>query len=262
MAQSNSAFVFVCKISNNSHGRPNLKIDMKQVTNLKSLGFTWKKTDPSTLTVSLCVTQFHCLSHGLTVASVLTVLQSLSGFFPKLTVLRKQTQAVHSNAAEEHISFMVNKKTSSRSSLSSSWALLFIVLTKTHIIKGLSTNNFWHPKQIMYIKQKKPYPLFLTDNIKMDRIPTKIKWKIHALLFQVLKVFLIKLCKIQLPDLLFLAVFISFYTSRYHFSQIFRISFNNIWKKDFCHEFYFLTDSLKLPPPLDLLKKVKKSAAE
>ena len=30
----------------------------------------------------------------------------------------------------------------------------------------------------MSVKQP---PLFLTDNIKMDRIPTKIKWKIHAL---------------------------------------------------------------------------------
>ena len=27
-------------------------------------------------------------------------------------------------------------------------------------------------------KKKKPSPLFLTDNIKMDKIPTKIKWKI------------------------------------------------------------------------------------
>ena len=39
MAQS----VFVQKTSNYSHGRPNLRIDMNQVANLKSLGFTWKK---------------------------------------------------------------------------------------------------------------------------------------------------------------------------------------------------------------------------
>ena len=31
-------------------------------------------------------------------------------------------------------------------------------------------------------KKQKPSPLFLTDNIKMDKIPTKIKWKIHTFL--------------------------------------------------------------------------------
>ena len=43
MLQNNSVIVFVWKTSNNSRGRPNVKIDMNQVTNLKSLGFTWKK---------------------------------------------------------------------------------------------------------------------------------------------------------------------------------------------------------------------------
>ena len=43
--------------------------------------------DLSTLTVSPCVTRFHSLSHGFTVASsFLTVFQILSGFFSKLTV--------------------------------------------------------------------------------------------------------------------------------------------------------------------------------
>ena len=41
MAQNNS--VFVQKISNDSCGRPKLRVDMNQVINLKSLGFTWKK---------------------------------------------------------------------------------------------------------------------------------------------------------------------------------------------------------------------------
>ena len=70
-----------------------------------------------------------------------------------------------------------------------------------------------------------------------------------GLLFQVPKVHLIKICKIEPPDLLFLVAFISFYISRYHFSQIFRNSFRIIFKKDFCHKFSFLMDSLKLPPP-------------
>ena len=41
--------------------------------------------------------------------------------------------------------------------------------------------------------------------------------------FQVFKVLLIKICKIQPADLLFLFVFISFYISMYHFSQISRL---------------------------------------
>ena len=35
----------------------------------------------------------------------------------------------------------------------------------------------------MSIKQTPPHPLFLTDRIKIDGIPTKIKWKIHTCLF-------------------------------------------------------------------------------
>ena len=43
MAQNSSVFAFVWKTSNDSRGGPNLIIDMNQVTNLKSLAFTWKK---------------------------------------------------------------------------------------------------------------------------------------------------------------------------------------------------------------------------
>ena len=82
-----------------------------------------------TLTVSPCVTRFHCLSHGYTVgSSFLTLLKILSGFFPKLThsFLKKQTQGAHSNV-KERISNMLNKnKTNIRSSLSLSLATLFI----------------------------------------------------------------------------------------------------------------------------------------
>ena len=95
---------------------------------------------------------------------------------------------------------------------------------------------------------KTPTPLFLMDNIKMDRILTKIFY----IVFQVLKVLLIKICKIQSLDLLFLVVFISFYISRYHFSQVFRTSFNIIWKKDFRHKFSFFnrfTQTPTTPPP-------------
>ena len=75
---------------------------------------------------------------------------------------------------------------------------------------------------------KKITPLFQTDNIKMDRILTKIFY----IVFHVLKILLITICKIQPLDLLFL-VFISFNISRYHFSQVFRILFQYYLKKRF-----------------------------
>ena len=43
MTQNNSGFVFARKTSNDNRGRSNLRIDMNQETNLKSLGFKWKK---------------------------------------------------------------------------------------------------------------------------------------------------------------------------------------------------------------------------
>ena len=61
-------------------------------------------------------------------------------------------------------------------------------------------------------------------NIKMDGILTKLFY----IIFQVLEVLLIKLCKIHSLQVLFLVVFISFYISRYKFSQAFRTSFNII----------------------------------
>ena len=59
-----------------------------------------------------------------------------------------------------------------------------------------------------------------------------------------------KISKIQSLDLLFLVVFmvfISFYISRY-FSQVFRTSFNIIWRKDFCHKFSFFNGLIQPPP--------------
>ena len=100
-----------------------------------------------------------------------------------------------------------------------------------------------------------PLNLFLTDTIKMDSIPTQTKWKIHApfiLYFKFWRYSYLKICKrTEQPDLFFLVVFISFYISKYHFSQIFRTSFSIIGKKDFCHKFSFLTDSFKPPHPLN-----------
>ena len=102
---------------------------------------------------------------------------------------------------------------------------------------------------------KKNHALFLTDNIKMDRILIKILY----IVFQVLKVLLKNICKIQSLDLLFLVVFISFYISRYHFSQVFRTSFNIIWKKDFCQRFFFFNGFTQtLTPPASYQPKSAK----
>ena len=43
----------------------------------------------------------------------------------------------------------------------------------------------------------------------------------------------------------------------YHFSQIFRTSFRIIHKNNFCHEFSFLTDSLKPLPPTSLMAEIR-----
>ena len=101
------------------------------------------------------------------------------------------------------------------------WGLLWLLLRITLIgFLVWDNQNLDHLRdcwQITFVMlnrfcplNKTPYPapLFLTDNIKMDTISTAIKWKIHAftLYFKFLKVILVKLCKIQPPDLLFLVV--------------------------------------------------------
>ena len=70
------------------------------------------------------------------------------------------------------------------------------------------------------------------------------------IVFQVLKVLLIKNCEKQSPDLLFLVVFISFYINRYRFSHIFRTSHTLSKKEVFLTNFLFWTDSYKAPHPL------------
>ena len=84
---------------------------------------------------------------------------------------------------------------------------------------------------------RKKNPLFL------DRILTKLFY----IVFQVLKVLLIKICKIQSLDLLFLVVFIRFHISRYLSSQVFGTSFNIIWKKHFRRKFSFFNRFTQAP---------------
>ena len=70
--------------------------------------------------------------------------------------------------------------------------------------------------------------------------------------FQVLKVPLSNICKIQPLDLLFLVVFVTLYSSRYHLAQICRTSFNITWKKDFRHKFSFFNGFSQTPILLQL----------
>ena len=71
------------------------------------------------------------------------------------------------------------------------------------------------------------------------------------IVFQVFSIHLIKILR-QSNQISYFLLFFIFYISRnIIFSQIFRTSFNIICKKDFCHEFSFLTDSLKTPHPLN-----------
>ena len=86
---------------------------------------------------------------------------------------------------------------------------------------------------MLFEVSKKPCPLFLKDNIKLDEIPSQIKLKIYDYF-----ILLIKSYMIQLPVLLFLDV----YTSRELHSPLSE-------KKIFDISFPILMDS----PPAPLL---------
>ena len=124
----------------------------------------------------------------------------------------------------------------------------------TLIIRDCQQITFVTLNRLCPLNQKQPPPLFLTENIKMDRIPTKViaNTCLFYTVFQVLEVLLIKICKIQALGLLFLFfnVFMSFYIGRYHFSQILKTSFSIICRKDSCHKFFFFNRFIKTPHPL------------
>ena len=130
--------------------------------------------------------------------------------------------------------FFIAKKTS--------WVFFFLNNDK---ITFVTLNGF-------FPFSKLPTPLFLTDNIEMDRIPTKIKWKIHIFILYfkfwryALQIFV--RWSHQIFYLLFLLL--SFYISRYHFSQIFRTLFNIIFKKILSRIFFF-NGFTQIPHPLN-----------
>ena len=106
--------------------------------------------------------------------------------------------------------------------------------------------SIWHYLALVYItKINLPNPvLFSTDSLKLDWIPSKIKWKIRISNFKDAD---IKRYNMQLSVLLFLNVL----HKQISFLKLFRTSFNTIWRKIFITNFSFLTDSPKSPHPLN-----------
>ena len=84
--------------------------------------------------------------------------------------------------------------------------------------KGSSTNNFHHAQQILFIKYKKPFNhMFLTDNIKLNGIQTKIKLKIQACFTLYFKFWEGTSMKRYSYQFFYFLFCISFDISRYHF---------------------------------------------
>ena len=72
---------------------------------------------------------------------------------------------------------------------------------------------------------------------------------IFCIVFQVLKVFLVKICKIQPQDISFLVVFISFNIGRCHFWKFLELHSTMSDKKILVTNFPFLTDTPSFKPP-------------
>ena len=135
------------------------------------------------------------------------------------------------------------------------------------ISKGLSTDIFCHAWWILSIKQKLPTsrPLFLRDNNNIKCVP--MWWVVYQtksnekyipfyIIFQVLKVLLIKICKIEPPDLL-LIVLISFYITEIIFHKFLEIHSTLFGKKIFVTIFPFF-NRFTNPHPLNSQKSTKR----
>ena len=86
--------------------------------------------------------------------------------------------------------------------------------------------------------------LFLTDNIEMDRIPTKIKWKYISLLNCIS---MKQICMISHQIFYFLLFLLAFISAHIIFHK-FLEPHSTSDKKIFVTNFPFLMDSLKSPP--------------
>ena len=116
------------------------------------------------------------------------------------------------------------------------------------------------PQQITFIMvnrfwplSKKPFThLFVTDNIKLDGMPTKIKLKIQAcftLYFKFWEGTSVKSYKIQLPVFLFLV------SHQFLYQQILlfysSLELNSTSEKYFCRKFSFFNGFAQTPHPLN-----------
>ena len=78
------------------------------------------------------------------------------------------------------------------------------------------------------------------------------------ILFQVLQVTLINICKISHQIFYFLLLYVNFYIIRHNFSKIIRTSFIIILKKDFCHKFFFFSRFTQTSAPPERPKSAKR----
>ena len=92
----------------------------------------------------------------------------------------------------------------------------------------------------MSVKQKKSHPLFLTCHVKMDKILTKNFY----IVFQLLKVLLVKFCKIQSLEFYFLLLLLAFTLVHIIFHKFSEFHSTLFEKKIFVTNFPFLIDSL------------------
>ena len=108
-------------------------------------------------------------------------------------------------------------------------------------------NKFWS-------LTKKPFTLlFLTDNIKLDGMPARIKLKIQACFTLYFKFWEGTLWKVMryMYQFFYFLFRIRLYISRYHFLQRFRTSFNFIWKRFWC-KFSFFNGLTQTPKPFNI----------
>ena len=101
---------------------------------------------------------------------------------------------------------------------------------------------------------KKPFThLFLTDNIQLDGMPTKIKLKIQVcftLYFKFWEGTSAKSYKIQLPVLLFLVSRQFLYQQMSLFYNFLELH-SKLSENDFCHKLYFFNGFTQIPHPLN-----------
>ena len=138
-----------------------------------------------------------------------------------------------------------------------SWMLLNnYQLTKMLLVRDHWQITFITLNRFCALIKKNPTSLFLIDNIKLDGVPTKIKWKIHTLLYFKFKVPLIKIYKIN-HQIFYLLLFYIVFSADIIFHKFLELHSTLSEKTIFVKNFLFLTDSLKPPPPSHIFLTTK-----